>query len=158
MNTPITIQPEVALIMANTTPVEGWNINWLISKTQVEYILHDIASLPSVANNTTLQRAQYQDEALPVFNLEKYFGLVEKTDSANYKYIVVKVPQENGGIAKAILRITSSVRLRKLTFNSTLAQTTGLQTNVNDILGAFTLPDNQLVIVPDIAAMLLKEL
>ncbi len=158
MNTSIKNEPEVALIPANTIPIEGWDLNWLISKSQVEYILHDIATLPSVGDDSHLQRAQYQDEALPVFCLEKYFGLQKATPSANYKYVVVKVPLQNGGISKAILRLTHSIRIRKLTFNSTLAQTTGLRTNTDDILGAFTLPDNQLVIVPDIAAMLLKEL
>ncbi|WP_136806104.1 chemotaxis protein CheW [Desulfosediminicola flagellatus] len=158
MNTSIRNELEVALIPANTEQIDGWNLNWLISKSQVEYILHDIASIPSVRNDSQLQRAQYQDEALPVFNLEKHFGLQENPDAPNLKYVVVKVPLHSGGISKAVIRLTNSIRIRKLTFNSTLAQATGLQKNEDDILGAFTLSDNQLVIVPDIAAMLLKEL
>lgn len=146
--------PEVAIIMANTPPVEGWHIHWLISKKQVEYILTDIAALPPGGEYPHLQRAQYQEEMLPVISLEQHFGLDEPPQSAGYRYLVTKSPHEAGRVTRAILRFSHPVRVRKLNFNSTPTQHTGLQENVEHILGAFTLPDNQLVIIPDIPAIL----
>ncbi|SHO50276.1 chemotaxis protein CheW [Desulfopila aestuarii] len=146
--------PEVAMIMANTPPIDGWNIYWLISKRQVEYILTDIAKLPPSAEHPHLERAQYQEEMLPVVSLEKHFGLEESTSVSSYRYIVTKSPTPEGKLVKAILRFSHPIRVRKLNFNSVTAQHTGLRENAAHILGAFTLPDNQLVIIPDIPGIL----
>lgn len=148
--------PEVALVMANTAPVDGWNIYWLISKKQIEYLLTDIAELPATAEQPALQRAQYQDEVLPVFSLEKHYGLKELSPSSGYRYLVTKSPASEGGIARAIVRLSHPVRVRKLNFNATQAQNTGLNSNESDILGSFTLPDSQLVIIPDLTALVDK--
>lgn len=156
MNTVDQKIPEVALIMANTAPVNGLNIYWLISKKQIEYLMTDIAGLPATAEQPDRQRAQYQDEVLPVFSLENHYGLEELSPSASYRYIVTKNPVPEQGISKAILRLSHPVRVRKLTFEATPAQFTGLRENEADILGAFTLADNQLVIIPDLSALLAK--
>lgn len=156
MNTVDQKIPEVALIMANTAPVNGWNLYWLISKKQIEYLLTDIARLPASAEQPDRKRAQYQDEALPVFSLEEHFGLEELSPSTSYRYIVTKNPAPERRISKAILRLSHPVRIRKLTFEATPAQFTGLRENEDDILGAFTLADYQLVIVPDLSAILAR--
>lgn len=148
--------PEVAVIMANTLPVAGWNIYWLISKKQVEYILTDIATLPPSAEHPHLVRAQYQEEMLPVVSLEKHFGLEEMSTVSSYRYIVTKSATPEGKIAKAILRFSHPVRVRKLNFNCVPAQDYGVSENAEHILGAFSLADNQLVIIPDIPAILQK--
>lgn len=146
--------PEVAMIMANGAPTEDSNLYWLISKKQVEYILTDIAELPSNVEQPRLQRAQYQGQVLPVLSLEKYYGLAELPPTASYRYIVTKYPNHDGRLTKVILRFCNPIRVRRLTFEATPAEPSALRKNGMDILGAFTLPDNQLAIIPDFAAML----
>lgn len=154
MSTLLQTSPEIAIIMANTPPIDRWNIYWLISKRQVEYILTDVVMHPPSAEHPNLQRAQYQEEILPIVSLEKHFGLEESLTVSSYRYIVTKSPTPDGKLAKAILRFSHPIRVRKLDFNSAPAQHTGLRENVDHILGAFTLPDNQLVIIPDIPAIM----
>jgi chemotaxis signal transduction protein len=89
---------------------------------------------------------------LPVLSLEQYFGLQEEPSrSEGYKYVVTKTPVGEDTIARTILRFSHPIRIRKLIFNATEARHTGLLVNSGDILGAFTLPENQLLIVPDVA-------
>lgn len=145
---------EIAMVMANTPSVDGWNLHWIVSKSQVEYVLRDIATLPPRFENDTLQRAQYQDSPLPVVSLEQHFGLSSTEQSLPYKYIILKIPTDSQKVEKIILRTVHPIRVRKLTFNSAEAQHTGLKQNYGDILGAYTLPDNQLLIIPDLNAIL----
>jgi len=147
--------PEVALIMADLPAVKGWQVHWLLSKKQIEYILTDIAALPPSPENPRLQRAQYQEAVLPVVSLEQHFGFRAQTSSpGRYRYIVAKSPAPDGGLARAILRVCHPVRVRKLNFNSSPAQRPEVGKNSAHILGTFTLPENLLVIIPDLAAII----
>lgn len=156
MNTVNKNIPEVAMIMANATPIENWQIYWLISKMQVEYILTDITASPADIEHSHLQQAQYQEETLPVISLEKFYGLEELPLSSIPRYIVTKSPAADGDLIRAILRTYHPVRIRRLDFTATHALLPRLTKNSTDILGAFTLPDNQLVIIPNIDAILVK--
>ncbi|WP_136795955.1 hypothetical protein [Desulfosediminicola ganghwensis] len=144
-------EPEIGLIKANVPSIEGWDINWLISRGQIEYILHDIALLPADDKYPHLQRAQYQDDALLVISLEKYFHLGMLASSQPYKFVVTRAPGIDGKARRVILRTANPLRVRKLNFNASQATDTGLPKNSQDLLGAFALPDNQLVLIPDIA-------
>jgi hypothetical protein len=154
MKNEIEKQPEIAIFQANTLSVEGWNIYWVLSKIQIEYILHDITPLPPNAEQPHLERTQYLEETLPVLSLEKYYGLQELPTRSTYGYIVAKIPMPSGDMQKAVLRTNNPIRIRKLTFNAAEAKYTGLPEHSEDILGAFTLPENQLIVVPDIASIL----
>lgn len=154
MKTAIEKVPEVAIIMANTAPVEGMQIYWLISKSQVEYMLTDISILPKTSEQPEFERAQYQEEVLPVISLEKYYGLEELPPVSAYRYIVSKNPAPGNKLVKAILRLCHPVRVRKLNFNATKAQQNVLKRNGEDVLGAFILEEQQLVIIPDMASIL----
>jgi hypothetical protein len=151
-------QPEIAMFMANTVTVEGWNIYWVLSKIQIEYILHDVMTLPPNQEQPQQERVQYMEESLPLLSLEKYYGLEELPTRPTYGYIVAKIPMGTDRMQKVVLHTNNPVRIRKLTFNAVQAQYTGLPENSEDILGAFSLPENQLLIVPDIALMLDKVL
>lgn len=148
--------PEVALFMANTPPVNGWALHWLLSKSQIEFVLHDISALPPCSEFPGLQRAQHQDEVLPVLSLEQHYALETLPVTSGFKYIVTRVPTADGTLLKVILRICNPLRIRKLNFNAEKTLHTGLQKNSQDILGAFTLPDNQLIILPDIEKILVN--
>ncbi len=154
MITDIQKTPEVALVMANSAPIDGWQLYWLISKSQIEYMLTDIAALPPSLEHPELEKAQYQEEVLHVLSLEKHYGLIEEPTKTMQRYIVTKSPTSDQKMVKAILRLSHPVRVRKLNFNALRADQTYLQANANDILGAYTLDDNQLVIIPDIATIL----
>lgn len=144
-------EPEIGLIKANVPSIEGWDINWLISRSQIEYILHDIATLSADPKYPELQRAQYQEDALLVVSLEKYFHLGTLPTAQPYKYVVTRAPSVDGKARRVILRTATPLRVRKLNFNAAQAADTGLPQNSQDLLGAFALPDNQLVLIPDLA-------
>ncbi len=154
MKNEILKQPEIAIFKANTTNTEGRDIYWVLSKIQIEYILHEITALPPSAEQPQLQRTQYLEESLPVLSLEKYYGLQELPLRSTYGYVVAKIPMNTGSMQKAVLRTNNPVRIRKLTFNAEPAEHTGLPEHSEDIIGMFSLPENQLLIVPNIAAIL----
>lgn len=143
--------PEIGLIKANVPSREGWEINWLISRSQIEYILHDIAALPPDSQFPDLQRAQYQEDALLVLSLEKHFHLGTLPVTQPYKFVVTRAPGADGKARRVILRTANPLRVRKMDFNVAQAADTGLPQNSEDLLGAFALPENQLVLIPDLA-------
>ncbi len=143
---------EVIMIQANTPPTEGGVVYWLLSKNQMEYILQDIALVPGGSTTTPIARAQYQEEVLPVLSLEKYFGLRESGGSGTYRYLVAKTAADTGGIARIIIRTAHQIRVRKLTFAASPVASTFAENN-EDVLGAFSHDDTDLLIVPDIAAI-----
>lgn len=142
--------PEVAMIQANCAPVDGWQIHWLISRKQIEYLLTDIVALPPNAIQPHLPRAQYLEQSLPVITLEQHFGIPQLERHTSYRYLVTKFSAPESGMMRAILQIYHPVRMRKLIFNSVPSTSTATSKNERHILGAYTLPDNQLVIIPDI--------
>lgn len=145
--------PEIAMIQANCRPMDGWQIHWLISRKQIEYLLTDIVSLPPSVEQPHLERAQYLEQSLPVIHLENHFGLVQDSPPASFRYLVSKCVTRDKKIMRAMLKICHPVRMRKLSFHSTPTIHSTIPSNEHHILGAFTMPDNQLVIIPDIFAI-----
>ncbi len=148
--------PEIALIMANSVPLEGRNILWTFSRNQIEFILREIVLTPAATGNSDIQHAHYQDEALPLLDLEAHFGLETSGQTLPDRYIVVKTTNSKGEISKLILRTKHTVRMKKLSFSTTQKGSEGIQDNRDDILGTFLQQDGDLLIVPDLSAILKK--
>lgn len=145
---------EIALIEANCEPIDGWQIYWILSKTQIEYMLTDIATLPLNHNQTGLLKAQYQDEVLYVLNLESYYGLSALSSSTSDRYLVTKYPASDNRLIRAILKLSNPVRLRKIDTDTQNSEVAILKSNADQILGAFELQEKQIGIIPDIEAIL----
>lgn len=148
--------PEVAMIQADCNPVDGWQIHWLISRKQIEYLLTDIVSLPPNDVQPQFERAQYLEQSLPVIHLEEYYGLARTSPQPGYRYLVTKFAAKNHSMLRAILKIHHPVRMRKLTFNSVPCSTSPTPKNGEHLLGAYTLPDNQIILIPDLFALVDK--
>lgn len=157
MNTSTTrYENEVALIEANTLPISGRVVHWLLSRKQVIYILRELGMTQKIPGRTRFPQATYLEEMLPVVDLETYFGLSVKDNSVEKHYLIARAPKADGTLGRVIIPTSHPVRIRKAGFEAIAAGETGLTDNSQDILGAFVLASNDLVILPDLTAIIAK--
>ena len=142
---------EVATIQANCDPLNGYDLYWAVSRSQLEFILQNIEVFRAPPFAAT---AQYQEKMLPVVSLEKHFGLVEKKSGKSAKYLVLRAAGANHGLVRLIIETPVPVKLQKV--EQGLAASFGglaLPKNNVDILGVYSLSANELAIVPDIGCI-----
>jgi hypothetical protein len=141
---------EVAIIKANTSPLGGLELSWLLSRNQLEFVLQDIKVLHSPP---LVDTAQYQEETLPVINLEQHFGLQEMGQSRSLKYLVVRAVTAERTLVKVIVQTPHSLRILQLETGLVASRLVALPRNSSDLLGIYSMPDGSLGIVPDIAGI-----
>lgn len=143
-------QHEIATIKANSATFEGWEIFWILSKNQLEFLFKEIEifSPPSL-----FASAKYQEVMLPVINLEKYYGLVEKDVAKLPKYLVVRSVNEKKELVKVIIQTQQTYKIQTLGTGVNSLQSPMLPQNSNDVLGMYFLATGKLGIVPDFAQM-----
>lgn len=137
-------------------PIGGRHIHWLVSRKQVIYVLRELVITKPVAGRGRFPQAVYLEEMLPVVEMESYFGMPLSNPKAERHYLVARAPKANGTIGKVIIATSHPVRIRKVGFEAIPANETGLMKNHQDILGAFVLASNDLVILPDLSAIIAK--
>ena len=143
-------QHEIATIKANSATFEGWEIFWILSRNQLEFLFKEIeiCSAPSLVAS-----AKYQEVMLPVMNLEKYYGLEEKEVQKQPKYLVVRSVNEKNELVKLIVETHQTYKIHKLAAGVNALQSPVLPQNGNNVLGMYFLADGKLGIVPDFARM-----
>lgn len=142
---------EVATIQANCDPLNGYDLYWTLSRSQLEFILQNIEVFRAPPHAAT---AQYQEKMLPVVSLEKHFGLVEKKSAKPARYLVVRGAGGDHGLVRMIVETPVPVKLQKV--EQGLAASFGrlaLPKNNMDILGVYSLSARELAIVPDIGGI-----
>jgi chemotaxis signal transduction protein len=144
------IKLEVATIQANCEILNGYQLYWLVSRNQLEFILQHLEVFRSPSFTAT---AQYQEVMLPVINLEKHFGLTEKSPGKSSKYLVLRAADANQALIRLIVETPSSPKIQKLEKDSVSSAALALPKNNVDILGIYSLSESALAIVPDIAGI-----
>jgi hypothetical protein len=143
-------KPEVAMIKANTSPIGGLELYWLLSRNQLEFILQDIKVFHSPPLVPT---AQYQEVMLPVINLEEYFGLPETVPGRSLKYLVIRALTGEKSLVRVIIRTIHPLKLQKLEAGFGAVRQVSLPRNSNHLLGIFVLANGGLGVVPDVAGI-----
>ncbi len=138
---------ELATVKANSHPHDGFEIYWLFSRNQVEFVFQE---LELVKTEGGLDRAEFQGGMLPVFWLENYFGLRRVQGKEETKYVVVSGVSIDGGLARIIIPAPYSLKLHKLKTELTPVSSFVLPRNSDDILGIYSLSSSRIVVVPDI--------
>lgn len=144
---------EVAVVRANTAPLGTLHIYWLLSRNQIEFILTEIETVPAPGENIPA-RARYLDEALPLIDLENYYGLEGLGQTLPDKYIVTRTTDPNGELVKVIIPAAHPLRMKKLSFATTPAPGSALNKNEEHILGAFFQDNDTLLVVPDLQTII----
>ena len=143
----MTKQLEIAIIKANSKTLQGYELYWILSRTQLEFLFKEVeifSSPPFVAT------AKYQEVMLPVLNLEKHYGLEEKDDNRLSKYLVVRSVNEKKEMVKLIVQMDQTLKIHKLETEFKSLQSTPLPQNSEDVLGMFSLATDKLGVVPDL--------
>lgn len=60
------------MIKANSKPLAGFELYWLLSRSQIEFIFQEMRS---VRASSGIAAAHYHNALLPVISLEEYYGL-----------------------------------------------------------------------------------
>ena len=142
---------EIAIIKSNSTPIQKYQLYWLLSRNQLEFLFKEVeifSSPPFIAT------AKYQEVMLPVINLEKYYGLEEEKDENRLsKYLVVRSVNENKEMVKLIVQMHQTLKIHKLEKEFKPLQSTPLPQNSEDVLGMFALATGKIGVVPDFIRM-----
>lgn len=142
---------EVATIKANTPSLGKFQLYWLLSRNQLEFILQDITVVQSPQR---IAMVQYQDAMIPVINLEQHFGLGEAGGHKSAKYLVIRAVTSEKTLVKAIIETVHVVKMQTLeTGFAAASQLFSLPKNNDDLLGMYAMPDGSLGIVPDVAGI-----
>ncbi len=141
---------EVATIKANTPPLGGLELYWLLSRNQLEFILQDIKVIHSPLQIAT---APYQEAMLPVINLEKHFGLPEIGLRRSLKYLVIRAATPEKALIKVIIETPQAVKMQQLEIGLVASRLMALPRNSIDLLGVYAMSDGSLGIVPDITGI-----
>lgn len=143
-------QLEVAIIKANSATFQDCELYWLLSRTQLEFVLKELeifSSSPFVAT------AKYEEAMLPVINLEKYYGLAEKEDKGPSKYYIIRSVNEKKELVKLIVETPESPKIQKLETDFTSFPSLLLPQNSANVLGMYSLQAGKIAVVPDFIGM-----
>lgn len=143
-------QLEIATIKANITTFLGCELFWLLSRTQLEFLLKEleISSSPPFA-----AKARYQGVMLPVISLEKHYGLKEIDQKSPLKYLVVKSVNEKKELEKIIVQTPQTLKIQTLEGISSM-QAPALPRKSENVLGMYSLAPGKLGIVPDFTGII----
>lgn len=132
----------------------GGRLFWLFSKKQLELVLKEIDRIPTVASAGFCEAAiAWQDEVLPVVNLEKYFGISGISRPSPTKHLILRGASREAREVKAsmlAIPVFTDVKTGALTFTGRSIHPAILKENGTDILGAWELSGGKIVVIPDI--------
>lgn len=141
---------EVATIQADCDILNGYELSWFVSRSQLEFIMQNVEVIHSPPFVAT---ARYQEKMLPVLNLEDHFGLAGKYSAKAKKYLVLKAANSNHEMSRLIIETPFLVKIQKLEKGFAACDALVLPKNNGDILGVYSLSATALAIVPDIAGI-----
>lgn len=143
-------QLEIAIVNANSAPIQGYEICWLLSRTQVEFALKEVEIFSSPPFATA---AKYQEAMLPVINLEKYYGLEQKEGNGLTKYFVIRSVNEKKELVKLIIKTPQALKMQKVETDFKPFPSLVLPQNSVNVLGVYALGTGKLGVVPDFIGM-----
>ena len=146
----MTKQLEIAIIKANSKALQGYELYWLLSRTQLEFLFKEVEIFSSPPFVDT---AKYQEVMLPVINLEKHYGLQEKEENGPVKYLVVRSVNEKKEMVKLIIQMPQTLKIHKLETEFESLQSTELPQNSEDVLGMYSLATDKIGVVPNFLGM-----
>ncbi len=141
------------MIKANSTPLAGFELYWLLSRSQLEFIFQELRVVPT---SSGIAGARYQDVLLPVISLEEYYGLPVTGPGRPIKYLVVRSVSGDNALVRLILQTPCILKIDQVQSAVAYPERLSLPQNGGDILGIYFLSDRTLGIVPDLAAISLS--
>jgi hypothetical protein len=139
---------EIAMLKANSKPLAGFELYWLLSRRQLESVFQEMRIMPTFSG---IAAAQYQDVLLPVISLEQYYGLPVTGPGRPLKYLVVRSVGNDNTLVRLILQTPCVLRIDQVRSAVAFSGQLFLPENGGDILGIYFLSDRTLGIVPDLA-------
>ncbi|BCL62405.1 hypothetical protein DGMP_30980 [Desulfomarina profundi] len=140
---------ELAVIRADCSLKTGEKLFWLLSRSQIEFVLNDLELIPAENGQFT---AHYRDTILPVVQLEEYYGLPgrKKEEKIKNKYVVAGAVDREEALVRIILQTCHHVQLLKLSENMPPSFSLPLPKRGEDILGVYSLAEDKILILPDL--------
>jgi len=140
---------ELAVIKADSSLKSGEKLYWLLSRSQVEFVLYDLELTPAEKGQFT---AHYRDTILPVVQLEEYYGLPhrKKEENIKNKYVVAGAVDREEALVRIILQTCHHVQLLKLSENMPPSFALALPKRGEDVLGVYSLAEDKVLILPDL--------
>lgn len=140
-------QLEIAAVKANCFTVEGVELSWLFSRTQLEFVLKDVEILTS---SPFIAKVQYGSAMLPVITLESYYGLENRESKTSAKYLVMRTVVQSE-LVKLIIETPKQVKIFTVNSSFSAINSLSLPQNEGDVLGFYLMPDGTVGAMPNIA-------
>lgn len=121
----------------------------LMPARQVEEVLHNALVQPlPFGPDWLLGLCLWREQALPVFDLSRHYGLLEDDATANPLYLVVRVLTSEQELLRCVLRVTHQISTGDIPPQASPAAP---QAGLN-VLGMFTQED-KILLVPHLAPL-----
>lgn len=145
---------EVAIFKANITPIRNREVHWLISKSQLEHVVKEIAINPIPFSQKYIHGiAAWQGLVLPVVRLESFFNFRESTANTSGMKLVVKtaVQGEDGLAARLMLDAPFNIKVRSVRAEDcTPAGISARELETRGLKGVFEWEQDKLLLIPDL--------
>lgn len=140
---------ELAVIRADCSLKSGEKLFWLLSRSQIEFVLSDLEQVMTENGRFT---ARYREMVLPVVRLEEYFGLPGRREEEKNKnkYVVAGAVDREEKLVRIILQTRHHVQLLKLSENMPPPFPLSLPKRGEDVLGVYSLAEDKVLILPDL--------
>lgn len=144
------------VVVRSTGTVDGKALlYWMFSRRQLEMVLREIDPVPVLpaAEGFCEAAIAWQEEILPVVSLEKYYGLAEGVRTVPGKHLVLKAAEQLGdevSVSMIVLPVHTDLQMGSVNGGGRPIDPGFLKINAADILGAFELAAQQIVVLPDI--------
>lgn len=145
---------DVAIFKANTKPIRNKEVHWLISKSQLEHVVKEIAINPIPFSQKYIYGiAAWQGLVLPVVRLESFFNFRRsQPDTSNMKLVVKTAVQgENGLAARLMLEAPFDIKVRSVNAEDcTPAGISAKELEIRGLKGVFEWEQDKLLLIPDL--------
>ena len=146
---------KVVIVKSTGTAGDKGMLYWMFSRKQLEMVLREIEPAPvlPVAKEFCEAAIVWQNEILPVVCLEKYFGLTDISVTVPGKHLILKAAAQDEKeihVSMIVLPVYTDLQMGSLSGVGKRISPDFLSANSSDVLGAFQLAAQRIVVLPDI--------
>lgn len=145
---------DIILVKSAGSGAGGEHLFWLFSKNQLEMVLRDIVTESVPAQPSLTQGVvNWQDQALPLVNLESYYGTAGRAAEQPTRYLFIKGAARTADevqLAMIVVPIYAEMRMGALDIAGKPISPLPLKANSTDIHGIYALDGGGVAVVPDV--------
>jgi chemotaxis signal transduction protein len=152
---------KIVVVRAERKKVEGKDLFFLFTTSQVEEVLLDITPLPvPFAPSFLLGVCSWRGHVVPVVDIEERFGFFGTNETAKARFLVVRTgvveSSAENKMLRCVLRVSDQIHTLDVSASSSTVHVDGIGVEPSIVRGVYQW-ENNFFIVPDLASILLNQ-